>query len=218
MTSGKFNEESFIWWKGEKDWISLFQWKSNYPNIVKKLEGHYNTEWKIKCPADTTELMSFDDCIEYLKSVDLKTGVFICKSGSADWENIFTNSVFLNALEMTRRKFPRVPIVATAKISKADSKFSYLVKLNVIGEGGIGVSGLTKNFPSGVPIDIKIEGANLATPIFAEGHIVYHTPDGVTGIEFNTISAEARSIIIEYVKRFSGTAVKTQTASSKKAA
>jgi hypothetical protein len=218
LTSGKFDEESFIWWKGEKDWISIIQWQSQFPAIVQKLESCYNTEWKIKTPTMTTDSMPFDSCIEHLKSVDIKSGIYISKAVNTNWENIFSNSVFLNALEMTRRKSPRVPIVATAKISKAGSKFSYLVKLNVIGEGGIGVSGLTKNFPTSVPIDIKIESANLSAPINAEGTIIYHTPDGVTGIEFNTINAEGRALIIEYVNQFSGKSVKTKDESAKKAA
>lgn len=216
LASGKFSQESFIWWKGEKDWIPIDEWQNNYSAIVKKLESHYNVEWKIKTSNDITDPMSFDDCIEFLKTVNLKTGVFICKKDIIDaWENIFTNAIFLNALEMTRRKFPRVPVVGTAKISKSGSKFSYLVKINVIGEGGIGVTGLVKNFSTGSVIDIKIEAPNFTNPIFAEGTIVYHTPDGVSGLEFSIINAEGRAAIIEYVNRFTGT---KNAASDKKAA
>lgn len=206
LSAGKIASDSFIWWKGEKDWITVDQWQNNYTNIVKRLESHYNAEWKIRTPKLSSDWMSFEQCLDFLKNVDIKTGVFICKKGAGyeEWENIFSNSVFLNALDMTRRKFPRVPIVATAKISKSDSKFSYLVKLNIIGEGGIGVTGLTKNFPMNSKIEIKIEGPNFTAPIFAEGHIVYHTRDGISGIEFSTLNAESRAAIIDYVNQFQG--------------
>lgn len=205
LSSGKISDDSFIWWKGEKDWISLLQWKQEYPTIIKKLEEHFNVEWKIKDPKTTSPFMSFDDCIQYLKNTELNNTIFICQKGKENWENIFTNAIFMNALEMTRRKVPRVPIVATAKISKADSKFSYLVKVNIIGQGGIGVSGLGKNFPTGTNIDIKLESPSLTIPIHLEGRILYHTKDGSSGIEFEKIAAEPLSAIIEYINRFQET-------------
>lgn len=204
VDSGRFDGECFIWWKGEKDWIPVSQWQQSLPAIIKKLESHYNVEWKIRTPELTTDLMSFELCIEFLKKVELKNGIYICKSGSNNWENIYSNSIFMNALEMTRRKFPRVPVVATAKISKSDTKFSYLVKVNMIGEGGIGVTGLSKNFPIQGKIEIKLEGPNFPTPLFAEGKVVYHSKDGLTGIEFDAVTAEVRASIIDYVNQFQG--------------
>jgi len=204
LNSGKLSEDSFIWWKGEKDWVPVEKWKTEYPEIIKRLEEHFNVEWKIKTADTTTPYMSFDDCVQFFKNVELNNNIFICKKSrvSEDWESIFTNTIFLNALEMTRRKFPRVPIVATAKISKSDSKFSYLVKVNIIGQGGIGVSGLGKNFPTGTNVEVKLESPSLPVTIHAEGRVVYHTKDSVTGIEFEGINAESESSIIEYVNRF----------------
>lgn len=206
LNSGKLNsEESFIWWKGEKDWIPLEKWQVEFPDIIKKLEDHFNVEWKIKTPEQVTPFMSFDECLAFFKNVELNNSIFICKKDRSgeEWESIFTNTIFLNALEMTRRKFPRVPIVATAKVSKSDSKFSYLVKVNTIGQGGIGASGLGKNFPTGTNVDIKLESPSLPVAIHAEGRVIYHTKDGVTGIEFEAVNAESEATVIEYVNRFS---------------
>lgn len=208
LASSKINEDTFIWWKGEKDWISILQWKNEYPSIIKKLEEHFSVEWSIKDPKMTSPFMSFDECLQYLKNTELNSSIYICQKGKENWESIFTNSIFMNALEMTRRKVPRVPIVATAKVSKADSKFSYLVKVNIVGQGGIGVSGLGKNFPTGTNVDIKIESPSLSIPIHAEGRILYHTKDGASGIEFEKISAEPLSAIIEYVNQFQETRTK----------
>lgn len=147
--------------------------------------------------------MSFEKCLEHLKQVEMTNQIFICKRGDGDaWDSIFNNSVFLNALELTRRKFPRVPIVATAKVTKSDSKFSYLVKVNIIGQGGIGITGLGKNFPIGTEVDLRIESPSMTVPLHAEGRVVYHSRDGITGIEFAAMNAEAESLIIEYVNRF----------------
>lgn len=208
LSAGKFSEESFIWWKGEKDWVSIAKWQTDYPAIIKRLEAHFNVQWKVKAGEQVSDYMDFDECIQFLKAVELNNTLFICKKTTnlqEEWESIFSNSVFLNALEMTRRKHPRVPIVATAKVSKSDSKFSYLVKVNILGQGGIGVAGLGKNFPTGTSVDIRLESPSLAQPVHAEGRVVYHTKDGVTGIEFETINAESQGAIIEYINQFQQT-------------
>lgn len=205
LDTGKINQDSFIWWKGEKDWIPILQWRDNYESIISRLESHYSVEWRIKAEGTISPYMQFDDCIEYIKNISLKQDIFINQKDQENWENIFTNSIFLSALEMSRRKFPRVPIVATAKISKSDSKFSYLVKVNIVGEGGIGISGLGKNFPTGTTVDIKLESPSLTMPVHAEGKILYHTKEGLTGIEFETVNAESQSVIIEYINRFEET-------------
>ncbi len=203
VQAGKFADTSFIWWKGEKDWIAITKWQTDYPEIVRRLEAHFSVEWKVKINNQATPYMSFEKCLEHLKQVELTNQIFICKRGDGDaWDSIFNNSVFLNALELTRRKFPRVPIVATAKVTKSDSKFSYLVKVNIIGQGGIGITGLGRNFPIGTEVDLRIESPSMTVPLHAEGRVVYHSRDGITGIEFAAMNAEAESLIIEYVNRF----------------
>lgn len=205
--SGKFTDSSFIWWKGEKDWIAISKWQVEYPEIIRRLEAHFSVEWRIKSGDQITPYLSFEKCLDYLKQVELSNNIFICKRGDGDnWDSIFNNTIFLNALELTRRKFPRVPIVATAKVTKSDSKFSYLVKVNIIGQGGIGISGLGKNFTVGTEVDVRIESDSLTVPIHAEARIVFHSRDGVTGLEFSAMNAEAESIIVEYVNRFNSQA------------
>lgn len=208
LSSGKIADDSFIWWKGEKDWVSIDTWIKDYPEIIRRLEAHYKVNWKIRHGKNATPFMPFEDCLQYLKLLELNNSIFICKETPEkqdNWESIFSNSIFLNALEMTRRKHPRVPIVATAKISKLDSKFSYLVKVNTVGQGGMGVAGLGKNFPTGTSIEIKLESPSMPAPIVSEGKILYHTKDGLSGIEFTLMNAEAKSLLIEYVNRFAAT-------------
>lgn len=203
LATNKIEPFSFIWWKGEKDWIPISEWQKNYDSIVSKLEAHFTVLWRVKVDGVTTAHMAFDDCLDYVKSKELKADLYLNQKGHEDWESIYTNTVFMNALEMSRRKFKRVPIVATAKASKADSKFSYMVKVNMIGEGGIGITGLGVNFPVGTRIDLAIESGSLTQLLKVEGFIKYQNKQGITGIEFDTINAETKGVIIEYIKQFS---------------
>lgn len=204
LADGKITNESFVWWKGEKDWVPVDAWLKYYPEIIKKLEQHFSMKWKVKNGKNITPVMTFDECLNYLKQIELNNTIYICKESDqeAQWETIFSNTIFLNALEMNRRKHPRVPILATSKISKLDSKFSYLVKVNTIGQGGMGISGLGKNFPTGTAIQVKIESPSLTNPISSEGKILYHTRDGISGIEFTQMNAESKALLISYVKQF----------------
>lgn len=209
LSEGKISNDSFVWWKGEKDWMPIESWDKNYNQIIRRLEAHFKVNWKIRIHKNTTPYMSFEDCLAYLKQVELNNSIYICKeqpSGAEDWESIFSNSIVLNALEMSRRKHPRVPILATAKISKLDSKFSYLVKVSTVGIGGLGVSGLGKNFPTGTTISLKIESAGLATPVVCEGKILYHTKDGLSGVEFLVMNDESQASLISYINQFSSQA------------
>jgi hypothetical protein len=204
---GKIDQESFIWWKGEKDWVSITKWENEYPEIIKKLEAHFQVNWKIRDEEHETQYMSFDDCLQHLKHLEVKNTIYVSREnpdGLDHWESIFSNTILLNALEMTRRKHPRVPIVATAKVSKRESKFSYLVKVNTIGEGGMGVSGLGKNFPTGTTVELRLEGPSFSVPLIAEGRILYITKDGLSGIEFTVMNSESQSTLIEYVNHFVG--------------
>lgn len=205
ISGGKITEDSFIWWKGEKDWVSIDNWQKDYPAIIKKLEAHFKVDWKIRDENHETPFMSFDDCLQHLKLLPLKNTIYICKQtndGIDRWESIFSNTVFLNALEMTRRKHPRVPIVATAKVSKRESKFSYLVKVNTIGQGGMGVAGLGKNFPTGTTVELRLESPSLASAVIAEGRILYITKEGMSGIEFTVMNSESEACLIEYINQF----------------
>lgn len=206
ISDGKISDDSFIWWKGEKDWVSIESWNKEYPEIIRKLEAYFKVNWKVRQGRNITPFMSFDETLNHLKLLELNNSIFICKQkedGAEDWESIFSNTIFLNALEMTRRKHPRVPIVATAKICKLDSKFSYLVKVNTIGQGGMGVAGLGKNFPTGTVVEMRLESPSFTIPIIAEGKILYHTKDGISGVEFSVINAECNSTLISYVNQFS---------------
>jgi hypothetical protein len=205
VSSGKIPSDSFIWWKGEKDWSSIEDWQKYFPDIIRRLESQMKIQWKIKHGKNITPFLSFDDCLQYLKNLELNNSIYLCKETENNndvWESIFSNTIFLNALEMNRRKSPRVPILATAKISKLNSKFSYLVKVNTIGQGGMGVTGLGKNFPTGTAIEIKLESPSLSTPVVAEGKILYHTKDGIAGIEYTLINDESIATLIEYVNKF----------------
>ncbi|MCB9072100.1 MAG: PilZ domain-containing protein [Bdellovibrionaceae bacterium] len=219
ISSQKIAQDAFIWWKGEKDWVAIDVWLKDYPAIIKKLEAHFKVRWKIRDEHGETPFMSFEDSIQHLKLLELRNTIFICKEdkdGVEQWESIFSNTIFLNALEMTRRKHPRVPIVATAKVSKKDSKFSYLVKVNIIGQGGMGVSGLGRNFPAGTTVEVRLESPNISVPVVAEGRILYMTKDGLSGIEFGLINSESEAALIEYVNQFINT--RKTTSSEREAA
>lgn len=212
LSTETVDDNSFIWWKGEKDWIPVTKWAEDFETIIVKLEENLSELWRVKHSDSVSNYMSFDEAVEYVKNLQLEEGILINKKDAPQWESVYSHTVFLNALEMSRRQFPRVPIVANAKISKADSKFSYLVKANMIGQGGVGIHGLGKNFSIGTVIDLRLESPSLNGVIHAEATVIYHTDLGTSGVRFNALNAESQSLIVEYVNRFQNPSAKKQTA------
>ena len=89
-----------------------------------------------------------------------------------------------------------------AKVTRTNSRFSYVVKTATIGQGGLGVYGLGSNFEIGTAVQLKIESENLSAPLNVVGKVVYNTPRGFVGISLDNVSAEAKAIILGYIKRF----------------
>jgi hypothetical protein len=130
--------------------------------------------------------------------------VSVCQADEDNWIPVYSSFAFMEALNLSRRHFLRAPLMGLAKVTKDNSRFSYVVKTATIGQGGIGLYGLGPNFDVGTQVTLKVESEDLTSTISVNGIVVYNTNQGFIGIRFGALAAESTSVIVDYMMRFQG--------------
>ena len=177
--------------------------------MAKKINKNFSIQsdqsqkiWKLKFGQKVLRDLNFGEMLVELKKISDYQWVSVSLQESENWIPFYSSHIFMDALGLSRRRFPRVPLMGLAKIINEDSGSSYVVKTSTIGEGGLGVYGLGPSFTSDTKVKVRVESDDLGTVIKADGTVVYNTDQGFVGISFNQLFGESRKIIVEYVKLF----------------
>lgn len=203
LKKGVLPYSALVWAKGQVQWIPLAEWEQNFDQLA-KLDIHSQAEqlWKLQISGRVEGEMNISTVLAKLKKRESLNGVLVSPQNENQWVPIYSSYMFMEALNLSRRNFLRAPLLGLAKVTRSNSRFSYVVKTATIGQGGLGVYGLGSNFEVGTTVHLKVESENLTAPLNVQGKVVYHTNQGFIGISMENISAEASSIILAYVKQF----------------
>ena len=202
LKKGNISYSSYIWSKGQVEWMSASDWENNLDTIMAKSEEP-GQKWRLKTPEGIQENLSFNQVLEKLKTMEDFQMVATAPAQSQEWMPIYHSYPFMEALNLSRRSHLRAPLMGLAKVIHKESRFSYIVKTATIGQGGLGVYGLGANFQPGDQVSLKIESIDLCpNPLNLNGIIAYNTAQGFVGIRFDELHAEPASIIVNYVRRF----------------
>lgn len=128
------------------------------------------------------------------------TQVSIQDPKSKDWKDVYAFPDIVERLGLSRRKQSRVPILAqfSGRSSKSQQA-SY--RLITISQGGMG---FTENFELqiGDEVDGHISSPHFFQAVHVKAEVIYAGHDGYIGLKFKDLTDEARSAIIEYIKKF----------------
>lgn len=202
LRSGEVSYSSHIWSEGQVEWQPLSTWEDHVNANELKLD-YERLKWKLRESQDKTmENLSYQEVIMALKKYpDLKR-VAVSFQDEDQWTPVYSSYIFMEALGLSRRNFLRAPLMGLAKVSRSQTRFSYVVKTSTIGPGGIGLYGLASNFTPGTPIQLRIESEDLQGSIHVSGVIKYHTDQGFVGIAFDELKPESKELITNYIGRF----------------
>jgi hypothetical protein len=202
LKSGEISYSAHIWGKGQVEWQPLSSWEDHLQQEFAKAD-YEQQKWKLReTHIDITENLSFDEVLAQLKEIVDLQRVAVCPQNEDQWTPIYSSYIFMEALGLSRRSCLRAPLMGLAKVSRCDSRFSYVVKTSTIGPGGVGLYGLGSNFSPGLPVQLRLESQDLHGSIHVNGVIKYHTDQGFVGIAFDQLPAEAKGLIVDYVNRF----------------
>ena len=203
LSSGHVSYSSYIWAKGQVEWIPISDWEDNYDELMRADSNRsFEQTWKVRYREKVVSGLNMKTVLETLKNHENLKSVFISPEDEDQWLPIYSSYMFMEALKLSRRNFLRAPLMGLAKVTRTDAKFSYVVKTATIGQGGLGVYGLGSNFQVGTEVKIRVESENLTAPLNVIGKVVYSTPSGFIGISMDNLSAEAKAVILGYIKKF----------------
>lgn len=186
-----------IWGQGLAEWQSSEKWKKSQ---TKKSAPGDLSQWWFRSPGLEWGPLSFSQLIEKLKSLGDFSKVEIKDSTNLGWRDLYSVVPVIDALGLSRRRHPRVPIAGQVTVVEGSSEESY--KLLSISEGGLGFSSLNPP-PIGEVMKVLISSPNLSMEINATIEVVYTYKDGTVGTQFTSLSQEAQGLLIAYAQKFS---------------
>lgn len=126
---------------------------------------------------------------------------------SKEWKEVYAFPDIVERLGLSRRKQPRVPILAQFS-GKSNNKQDVSYRVITISQGGMG---FTENhdLKIGDEVEGQISSPHFFQAINVKAEVVYAGHDGYIGLKFSQIPDEARAAIIDYIKKFGKNAANT---------
>jgi hypothetical protein len=206
LGTGQLTTKSFIWWKGQREWISLSMWQDQLSQI---LEAGVTQTQKAVWYADlgTTPIgpLTQAELIQTLKPYTDLGRVRLWAVGMEKWMSLFEVHDVMELLGISRREFERAPLMGTVAITRGnEDPKGFVVKAGSISVAGMGVAN-AHDLRRGDDIALLIKSKDLPNVLHVRGEVVYVTESGYAGVRFFKVHPESHSIIHDYVKRFTDT-------------
>ncbi|OFZ31970.1 MAG: hypothetical protein A2622_12090 [Bdellovibrionales bacterium RIFCSPHIGHO2_01_FULL_40_29] len=141
-----------------------------------------------------TELLAF---ISKQKNI---SAISIQNPKTKEWTDVYAYPDIIERLGLSRRKHPRVPILANFTGS-SDKGGQLHVKVVTISEGGMGFTEVL-DLKIGDTVEGQISSPHFFQPLHVTAEVIYSGIDGYIGLKFLQINDEAKAAIIDYVKKF----------------
>lgn len=212
-------DKTLIWKRGFTEWMKASKWSPEEEltaaSFAMPHTPVYATDAKIKSVAQAISedafhrvqvnfidqpLMSKAELLTLISKQADVAAIAIQDPKSKEWKEVYAFPEFVERLGLTRRDHPRVPILA--QFSGSSNKNPHLsARVITISEGGLG---FTDNFELKIGdwIEGQLTSPHFFQPISLQAEVIYSGLDGYVGFKFSQVTDEAKSAIIEYVKKF----------------
>jgi hypothetical protein len=197
------NVNALVWCKGQAEWISSKRFDKALVDLEQnqhKVKIQNDRIWKVKVGSQELRPMTQSEMIEQLKNREDFSDVLVWTEGYSEWKEIFQIHKIMDELGVSRRIHPRVPIMGTLACEGATGSFT--ARVLSISEGGLGITE-ANHVKIGERFKALLKSPNLMSPVHTTVEVVYLSQDGYAGLKFSGLPSEAKSAIIDYVKKFS---------------
>jgi len=203
LTTGELPPKSFIWWKGQREWIPISTWKDQLESIL-ATTGSKNQRpvWYIDNSGSQIGPLTQDELIDNLKSVGDFSDVRLWAVGMDKWKSLFELHDVMDLLDLSRREHERAPLMGSVAVTRSnEDPKGFVINAATISAAGMGVSG-AHGLRRGDEIALFVKSPDLPSNLHLRGEVVHVTEAGYAGIRFVKVHPETASIIHDYVKRF----------------
>jgi hypothetical protein len=203
LASGLVREKSFIWCKGQNEWIALSAWENQVTEIVQDtIDNGKKSIWYIDTGDAPFGPLTKNEMIVSLRAHKKLNNVKVWSVGMENWKSVFDLGEVMESLGISRRKNERAPLMGTVAVTRSnDDPRSYLLRTASISVGGMGLTG-DHDLRRGDQVMAVIKSAGLPANLHLHGEVSYIMDRGYAGMRFTNVHPETLSIILDYVKRF----------------
>ncbi len=204
ISSGEITPECNIWWKGQREWLSVKVWISSGEKILKnQTEKSMSAVWYLDLGGEPVGPLTHKEMIQHLRGNQNLSKVRLWTVGLKNWKSIFEFSEVMDEMGVSRREHARAPLMANIQITRhGDHQAPFKFKVATISVAGVGINS-AQELTKGEELQITIACPEFVEPIRARANVIYISANGNAGIKFQNIQPEIQSLIHDYVKKFS---------------
>jgi hypothetical protein len=208
LAKGEIPLSSFIWWKGQNEWIAINQWTKDLPSIVEASVGRTQKPiWYVNSSGESQiGPLTQNELINNLKSLSDLSGVNLWAVGMSNWVNLFELGDIMELLGISRRENERAPLMGVVAVTRSnDDPRGFVLKATSLSLGGMGMTG-KHDLRRGDQVALLVKSPELPGPIHLRGEVAYVTDTNFVGVRFVKVHPETQSLILDYIKVFNGPA------------
>jgi hypothetical protein len=200
-----------IWGRGQEAWVDSASWlrgagaqfalRSNNRQTNSAASTttagaevwHYAKDGEAKGPMGRAQL------IRELQLLSDREGVLLWTKGYKSWEEIYAFPDIAKELGVERRHSPRADINCLVMLTM-EGGGKLAGRIVSIGPEGARVTGLPDRLSVGQIVSLDFQHEELGQPISAKAQVQSVANDGAIGLQFTSISMEAKSQILKFVR------------------
>ncbi len=203
LATGQLSDTTYIWWKGEREWIHVSTWASQVDRIVQTAnERASKPVWYVDAGKSPTGPLTEKELIEHLKICSSLARVRLWAVGMEKWTSLFELSEVMELLGLSRRENERAPLMGTVTLTRSnDDPQGFIVRAASISVAGMGITG-RHDLRLGDTVSVLVKSGELSAILQLRGEVAYVTSNGYAGVRFGQVPAETHSLIVDYVKGF----------------
>lgn len=212
VASGQLAQNSYVWWKGEREWVHVATWLTQVDRIVQTAsERASKPVWYVDAGKSPTGPLTEKELIDHLKTCGSLGRVRLWAVGMEKWTPLFELAEVMELLGLSRRENERAPLMGSVTVSRSnDAPQVFDVRAASISVDGMGLTGRHDLRP-GDTLNLTVRSAELSETLLLNGEVAYVTSNGYAGVRFQKVTAEMHSTIVEYVRRFQAPGDDTQS-------
>ncbi|MEK6627031.1 MAG: PilZ domain-containing protein [Bdellovibrionota bacterium] len=215
------SEQALVWKRGLTEWVKAKNWQNAAPepasahndntqaqeaegnSLFEKTFTQTYTEgvfFKVQINFLDQPLMTKSELMTLISKQSDVSKVSIQDPKSKAWKDVYAFPDIVERLGLSRRKNPRVPILANFS-GKTTSHENISYRVITISEGGMGFTECF-DLKIGDEVEGQVSSPHFFQPLNAKADVIYAGADGYIGLKFSQIPDEAKAAIIDYIKKF----------------
>lgn len=210
--------QALLWKRGLSEWMKANKWRPEddlkIENFTPPPTASANSDqpktfaqtfndgalYRVQVNFVDQPMMSKNELMNLIAKQEDVSTIAIMDPKTKEWKDVYAFPDIVQKLGISRRKHPRVPILA--QFTGSSNKHPTLnARIITISEGGMG---FTDQFDLKIGDEVtgQITSPHFFQPINVKADVIFSGQDGYIGLKFSLVNDESKAAIIDYIKKF----------------